>query len=143
MSFSRNLSRWVKTLNEAFPPPAEREPTIANDYPQKWPEIQRKRLINKAIWIAVGLFVTLLIIARLWFGVAAINQFYQSVWPFAPIIGALVLVVLLYSTNQFECPRCRKTFRSYSRHDFLNDANARCQHCDLQLGEPLNEKPVR
>ena len=142
MGFAKKLGDFARTANALFPA-REYELTIAEDYPEKWPEIQRKRLINKGIWGAVGLFLVFLIIVRIWIGAVAINQWYQSVWPFAPIIGALVLVVLLYSTNQFECPRCGKTFRSYSRYDFLNDPKARCQHCNLQLGEPSDAKLMR
>ena len=142
MSFLRKLGNVARDLVEAFPPEAEREPTIAEDYPQKWPEIQRKRLINKGIFIAVTLFLALLIVARIWLGAAVINQLYQSVWPLG-LVMALVLVFLLYSTNKFECPRCHKIFQSYSRYDFLSDDKARCQHCNLQLGEPSNEKSVQ
>ena len=143
MGFSRKLSQFVRTLNELFPPEAEREPTIAEDYPEKWPEVQRKRSIQKGIWIANGLFLGLLIVARVWFGPTAINQFYQSIFPFGPIIMGLAVIFALDFAQNLKCPRCHKRFHGHSRYDFLNDPKARCQHCNLQLGEPPDEKPVR
>ena len=143
MNFSRKLNRFVQALNETFPPNAEREPTIAEDYPETWPEIQRKRLIHKGIHIAVGIFLTLLIIVRLWLGAAAIHQFYQSIFPLGPVIMGLALIFALDFAQNLKCPRCHKRFHQRSRYDFLNDPKARCQHCNLQLGEHSNEKPLR
>ena len=143
MGFLRKLSQFVRTLNELFPPEAERELTIAEDYPEKWPEVQHKRSIQKWIWIANGLFLMFLIVARVWFGPTAIRQFYQSIFPYGPIIVGLALIFALDFAQNLKCPRCHKRFHGYSRYDFLNDSKARCQHCNLQLGEPSSEKPMR
>lgn len=143
MSFSRKLSRFVQTLNDVFPPEKPREPTIAEDYSEKWPEIQKKRWMNKWMLVAIGILLGFLIVARVWLGAAAVNQLYQSIWPFGPIIVALALIFALDFAQNLKCPRCHKRSHGYSRYDFLNDPKARCQHCNLLLGEPSDENSVR
>ena len=140
MGFLQKLQGFERAANAMFPAeePKEREPTIVKDYPDKWPEIQRKRRMLKGVYLAIWAMLGLLVFARIWPDIGTIK-------PLNPHLLAFVIVMgfARYFIQKFECPRCYKTFHSYSRYDAVSDNKARCQHCNLQMGEPSEKKPVR
>ncbi len=132
MGFAKKLGEFARAANALFPP-REREPTIAEDYPQKWAEIRRRRLILKITYSAIAAFFVFLFMARLWLGAAVIQQLQPSIWLFFPFMG-----IIIYFAEMFKCPRCHRTFHAHSRYSAVSDDKARCQHCDLQIaGAPM------
>lgn len=137
MRFTRKLRRFERAANAPSPTP-EREPTIAGNHPQKWPEIERRRWVLKGVYMGVALILGLLIFARIRPYVIA----FDGLQPYLLAPFAIVFVVR-YFAQKFECPRCHKIFRRWSRYDVVSDAKARCEHCDLRIGDAPKTNALR
>ena len=143
MGFVQKLKQFERAANAMFPA-REREPTIAEDYPLKWAEIQRRRRIGVWFCLLIGIAFLFLVALRLqellpipFFDAAEQVRLRPYAYPIF-IIGFLGIVW----SGELRCPRCKKQFKAFSPRVSLS-GESRCQHCNLQLGEPHNEKPVR
>ena len=148
MKWVAKLSQFARDSVVRLPPKPEieREPTIAEDYPLKWAQVQRRRwafnFLKKVFvfgYFALGAFLLFDVIAP----VSEQLRLFVIV-----IFGAAGLVIFVSQPclKWFGCPRCQKIFCNFLSDNYPSsffDAAKRCQHCDLKLSDAPKSTRVR